>query len=263
MNSSKQYLQVATDAAKKGGVIFKKYFGRPEKISKKEGNKFNLVTPADLAIEKLIKNIITKNFPHHQILGEESGWNEEKENNFKWIIDPIDGTTNFIQGIPLCAISIALWDEKGPLVAVVYDPLHEKLYQAERGKGAKMNGKKISVSTVTKFENALGGFGWNEAYDPTLMNAVRLCESIITNARKSRVLATTTLQMAYTAESVFDFFAVNAIRVWDFAASYLLITEAGGKVTDWNGKVPDLQTTNLVASNGKLHTEILNKLKDR
>jgi myo-inositol-1(or 4)-monophosphatase len=260
MNNA-NYLKVAIKAAKDSGVTFKKYFGKPGKIVKKGGNKFNLVTPADLAIEKLITKSITKNFPYHQILGEEAGWNKKKENNYKWIIDPIDGTTNFIQGIPLCATSIALWDYKGPLIAVVYDPLHKKLYQAVRGYGAKMNGKTIKVSKVGKMADAIGGFGWNEAYNPSLLDATGLSSKIISSSRKSRALATTTLQMAYVAEGIFDFFVVNAIKVWDFAASQLLITEAGGKVTDWKNNIADIKTTNIIATNGKIHSEIITRLK--
>ncbi len=259
--NTQSYLKVAISAAKQSAPLFKKYFGKPGKVSQKFGNKFNLFTPADVEIETLIKRKISRKFPHHQILGEESGWGKQKENEYKWVIDPIDGTGNFIQGVPLCAISIGLWDKKGPLMGVVYDPLHNKLYQALRGGGAKLNGKTIKVSKINKQENAFGGFGWNEAYDPTLLNATKLSSKIITSARKSRVLATTTLQMAYVAEGVFDFYAVNAIKIWDFAASIVLISEAGGKVTDWRGKPPTLKTNNLVATNGKIHQELIKKLK--
>src|SRR3989344_3901772 len=138
MTNYQQYLKVAIAAAKAGGIIFKKHFGRPQRVKKKGGNKFNLFTAADVEIEQLIKKTISARFPKHQILGEENGWGKQKENNYKWIIDPVDGTTNFIQGVPLCSMSIALWDNFGPLVAVVNDPLHEKLYQAIRGQGAKM-----------------------------------------------------------------------------------------------------------------------------
>ena len=259
--SNKVYLKVALKAAKESGKIFKRFFGRAEEVRHKDGNKLNLVSAADIAIENLINKIITVNFPEHQILGEEAGWGKQKENNFKWIIDPIDGTTNFIQGVPFCAISIALWDRRGPLVAVVYDPLHEKLYQAARGQGAKVNGKNIKASKIKKLPDAIGGFGWNEAYDPGILSATRLSSKIITSARKSRVLASTVLQLAYVAEGVFDFYAVNAIKAWDFAASALLISEAGGKVTDWQGKSPKINTTNLIATNGKIHAELLKTVR--
>jgi myo-inositol-1(or 4)-monophosphatase len=257
MNQSEKYLQVAITAAKQSGEIFNKYFGKAENVRRKDGNKFNLVSSADIKIERLINKIITGKFPSHQILGEESGWGKQKENSYKWIVDPIDGTTNFIQGVPLCATSIALWDKSGPLVAVVHDPLRKKLYQAVRGQGAEINGKKIQVSKIKKLGDTFGGFGWNEAYDPSVLNATRLSSKIITSARKARVLGSTVLQLAYVAEGIFDFYIVNAIKAWDFAASSLLITEAGGKVTDWQGKNPALDTNCLIGSNGATHSQLI------
>lgn len=259
--NNQAYLKVALQAAERSGKIFKKFFGKAQNIQKKGGNKFNLVSSADIAIERLINKIIAANFPAHQILGEESGWGRQKENGYKWIIDPIDGTTNFIQGVPLCAISIALWDEKGPLLAVVSDPLRKKLYQAGRGRGARLNGKNIKVSKIKKLNNAFGGFGWNEAYDPSVLNATRLSSKIITSARKARALGSTVLQLAFVAEGKFDFYAVNAIKPWDFAASSLLITEAGGTVTDWKNKPAKLNTTSLIASNGKIHSELIKTVR--
>jgi fructose-1,6-bisphosphatase/inositol monophosphatase family enzyme len=146
MTSQEQYLKIAVDAAKKAGTTFKKNFGKPKDVQMKNNDFRNLVTEVDKAIENQIRKTIVSKFPTHKIIGEEYSKDEVGKNDLVWIIDPIDGTTNYIQGLPFCCVSIALWDNKGPLVAALFNPILNQLFTASRGHGAKLNSRPIKVS---------------------------------------------------------------------------------------------------------------------
>jgi fructose-1,6-bisphosphatase/inositol monophosphatase family enzyme len=252
------YLDVAIIAAKESSKIFQKYFGKPKYIKHKGGNARNFVTEIDIKIEKLIRAKIAKKFPNDKIIGEELGWEKQiTKNNNIWIIDPIDGTNNFIQGTPACCISIAVWDRKGPLVGVIYNPITEELYSAQRGKGAFLNGKKISVSKITKLIDAYGGAGWSEIR----LNGAKLLLALLNKVGKLRTFGSTALQLCYVASGTFDFYAVADMHIWDIAASMLIITEAGGKVTDMKNQPVSLTSSNIVGSNGKLHKFLLREIR--
>jgi myo-inositol-1(or 4)-monophosphatase len=259
MQKNDQYLKVALNAAKKAGVIFKKNFGKPKEVEEKGGNYRNLVTATDKNIERLIKKEIHSAFPEHKILGEEFGWLASKQQNgFSWLIDPIDGTTNFIQGIPLCGISIALWDKNGPLVGVFFNPITNQLFSAARGKGAFLNGRRIHISKTAKLKQALGGVGWSKS----ISLGKKLFFTLLPVARKSRALGSTALQLCLVAQGAYDYYVVGDMQIWDIAAGLLIITEAGGLTTDWKGRVPGIKTANIIASNGKIHKELLNRIKN-
>lgn len=255
--TNQNYLQVATAAAKESGKLFKQFFGKPKTVSMKNGNPRDQVTEVDLKIERQIRAKIKKNFPTHKIIGEEYGKSEILKNDFIWIIDPIDGTNNFIQGIPLCCISIALWQNERPVVAVIYDPITGQMFTAAKGKGTFLNGKRISASNVAKVEQGLGGLGWSQ----NLEKAKKMFSGLIPFARKLRALGTHALQLAYVAAGIYDYYIINEVNIWDVAAGILLITEAGGKITDWKGKPINLTSKELVATNGKMQQQLLNKLK--
>jgi myo-inositol-1(or 4)-monophosphatase len=255
--SNQDYLKVAVQAAKRSGNIFKKYFGRPEKVEKKNGNRLDLVTEVDKKIEAAISKFIHKRFPTHSILGEETGLTEQiNEQKLVWAIDPIDGTTNYIQGVAECVISLALWNEHGPIAAVIYHPINNLMFTAAKGTGCFLNGKKIKVSGTKKIIDAFAGVGWNESMDK---GAVSLFDLMKKHSRKIRILGSSALQLAYVSSGTMDCFVVKGIRAWDFAAGVLLIQEAGGKVTDFVGNHPTLDSRQLIASNGKLSKE-LNKI---
>lgn len=257
MENNEQYLKVALFAAKQAGPIFKRYFGNPKKVSIKNKNIRNSVTEVDLRIEKLIRGIVHKNFPKHKVIGEEYGAENFLKNDMVWIIDPIDGTNNYIRGVPLCCISIAVWQNGKPAVAVLYNPLAEQLFSATAGKGAKLNNKKIAVSQVGQLAMAYGGIGWSLKLD----KAKKMFGTIVPFVNKSRALGTTALQLAYVAAGIYDYYTVNDMHIWDVAAGILLIEEAGGKVTDWHGKKIIYQVHEMVASNGKIHGQLLKQLK--
>ncbi len=251
--NNKAYLKIAVQAAEEAGKIFTKNFGKPKEVKKKHGDPRNLVTEIDFKIEQLIKKRIQVAFPDHCIMGEEFGWqNRQSDGEFKWYIDPIDGTSNFIQGLPFACISVALWDKKGPLVGVIYNPILKEKYTASRGGGAFLNGKKLKVSAVSELKNAFGCIGWVERE-----NGVKLFAKIIRVCRKVRGLATSALQTAMVGSGVLDFYVTRDLHIWDFAAAVLVATEAGGRVTDFKGRPVSAQSHGIVVSNAKIHNDLL------
>jgi myo-inositol-1(or 4)-monophosphatase len=252
MPKTDKYLKVAVSAAKQAGKIFTRYFGKPKLVKKKNRDPRNLVTEIDFKIERLIKHHLHRAFPKHWIMGEELGWRDKlAHGDFRWYIDPIDGTSNYIQGLPLCCISIALWDKKGPLVGVIYNPILEELYTAVRGQGAFLNGKKLKVSGTAKMAEAFGCIGWVERE-----NGVKLFAKIIRVCRKVRGLATSALQTCLVGSGVLDFYVTRDLHIWDFAAAVLVVKEAGGKVTDFSGQPVSSQSKGILVSNGKLHRQL-------
>jgi|SRR3989344_5790329 len=256
MTDSKKYLQVAIQAAKNAGPVFKKHFGKAKDIQMKNGDFRDLVTRADKEIETQIRKSILKNFPKHKIIGEEFSKDAVGKTDLVWIIDPIDGTTNFIQGLPICCISIGIWQNNTPLVGVVYSPIMDYLFTAVRGQGAFLNGKKIKVSEKPSLKLAFGGFGWGRNIQKAQVNFPQLVKLL----HKIRTLGSATFEMCLCAMGVFDFHIQSEINIWDFAAAALLIKEAGGKITEPDGKNIKLGSKSVVSSNGKIHRQLIGEL---
>lgn len=257
MLSSQQLLKIAVGAAKTAGKPFTANFGKPKKIQLKGGDIRNQVTEVDLHIEKLISAYIKKRLPGSQFIGEEMTPDKREDlGKIFWIIDPIDGTSNYIQGIPLCCISIAAWDGRSPLAAVLYNPLSGEIITAAKGHGAFLNGKKIRVSNTPSLSRALGGVGWFNPKD-----GAKLFQALIVAGRKLRVLATSAWQLGLVAAGKFDFYATTDVHIWDIAAGILIISEAGGKFSSLHGHKLDLNCRSILASNGKIHNELLKQLK--
>jgi len=251
------YLKTAVKIAKQAGKVFKANFGKPKEVSDKGAgtNISMLVTEIDRKIESLIKKELSKSFPAHKMLGEESGVSGNKGQDFIWIIDPIDGTTNFVFGIPFCCISIALWDKQGPLLGVIYDPIHDTLITGQRGKGAFKNGKKIQVSEVSTVAKSIGCVGWANPKD-----GLKLYPKLLKISRKLRVFASSVLTAGFIAQGSIDYYAVDNIFIWDFAAGAVIVPEAGGTITDLKGKPFTLTSKSVLISNGRIHREILKGL---
>lgn len=258
MENYERHLKIAVKAAKNSEKIFKQYYGQPTQIRKKNQNYRDLVTKADRQIELLIKKQISRAFPEHEILGEEFGWlNHRQTGRPAWIIDPIDGTTNFIQGLPLCCTSIALWDQHGPAVAVLNNPIEKKLFTAIRGRGTFLNGRRTHVSQASSIKNSFGGVGWGRNVEL----GAKLLPHFVRTARKVRVLGSAAWEMSKVAEGSYDYFIQGSIHVWDIAAGVLLIEEAGGRITGWDNKPLDISCTNIIGSNSRIHKEIFSHLK--
>jgi myo-inositol-1(or 4)-monophosphatase len=248
------------EAVQAGAKELKKYFDGDFKISHKEGIN-NLVTEADHASETAIINIIKNKFPDHQILAEETG-EIIQDSNYKWIIDPIDGTINFAHGIPLCCVVIALEKEGELVMSVVYAPLLNEMYFAERGLGATMNDKKISVSNETSVLTSCLVTGFPYTYINNANGPLEVFGRLVRKGIPVRRLGSAAIDLCWVASGKFDGFYEHKLEAWDSAAGSLIVEEAGGRVTDFNGNKFSPYQPHVLATNGKIHEELLSVIKN-
>lgn len=245
-------------ATYEGAKILRKYFGKLTGINKKGA--IDLVTEADLESEKAIINVIRKAFPKHSILAEESGLNQANAEN-KWIIDPLDGTTNFAHELGLFAVSIAFSHMDEIYLGFVLNPVSGELFTAEKGKGAKLNGFPISVSSTPKVSESLlvTGFPYNH---PEIIDAImfRFSQCIIASQGVRR-LGSAALDLCFVACGRFDGFWEQNLKSWDTAAGTLIAEEAGACVTDFMGNPYDINQKEILATNNKIHHEMTDLLK--
>jgi len=246
------FKSVAIDAALRSGALIKKSVGKTKKISHK--GRINLVTDVDKASERIIIKTILKAFPDHSILSEESR-PTHGESGYKWIIDPIDGTTNFARQFPFFCNSIGL--EKGGeiILGIVYDPMRDELFFAEKGKGAYLNNKRIRVSTVKQMTDAFLTTGF--AYGRNRMrDNVDNFRNFLMRALAVRRPGSAALDFCYVACGRFDGFWELYLHPWDCAAGILIVKEAGGKVTRFDGTAYSHYDTEVLASNGLIHAKM-------
>jgi myo-inositol-1(or 4)-monophosphatase len=250
--------RVGISAAFKGAMVLKSYFGKVKRISKKGA--IDLVTEADMNSEKVIIETIKKVFPEHSILAEESGLNE-KTSTRQWIIDPLDGTTNYAHQVGLFAISIAFSVDQDIIFAVVLNPITEELFTASKGNGAMLNNRTIEVSTVESVSESLlvTGFPYNlkSMFHP-LMKRFSNCLSVAQGVRR---LGSAALDLCYVACGRFDVFWEQNLHPWDTAAGILIAREAGGEVTGFSNQPFTIDQKEILATNGKIHEELLESLK--
>jgi myo-inositol-1(or 4)-monophosphatase len=251
-------LNFAVETAREAGQILLEKFGRKINISKK-GNT-NLVTEADLASEKYIIEKIKSYYPKHSILAEESGASDQKNGNvWKWIIDPLDGTTNFAHGYPCWCVTIAVEHDGELVLGVTFDPTRDELFAAEKGQGATLNGRKIQVSDTEKLGEALLVTGF--PYDATEReNFARHFTEFTHKARGIRRDGSAAIDMAYVACGRFDGFWEEGLNAWDVAAGVLLIEEAGGRVSYYDDSTFSIYAPPICADNGLIHAEMLDVL---
>lgn len=253
--------QVLLEAVQAGGAELKRFFNKEFKISNKEGIN-NPVTEADHAAEAAIIGVIKKNFPDHQVLAEETGAHT-KDSNYKWIIDPIDGTINFAHGIPLCAVAIAVEKDNEIIMGAVYAPILNELFFAEKGKGATLNDKRIFVSIETKVESSNLVTGFPYTYINSHNGPLEVFSRLIKKGIPVRRLGSACIDLCWVACGRFDGFYEHKLEAWDSAAGYLIVEEAGGKVTDHDGKKFSPYQHRIIATNGKIHNELLKWINDQ
>ena len=247
-------INVARDA---GGVLVDK-LGRALQVSNKGA--IDLVTEADLASEKLIIERIRSHYPRHAILAEESGASENNSGNlsaeWKWIIDPLDGTTNYAHGYPCFCVSIGVERDGKLELGVVYDPMRNEMFTAERGQGATLNERPMRVSAVAELSRAMlcTGFPYNVRERPDF---AREFSNFTMQAQAVRRDGSAALDLAYVACGRFDGFWEDGLKPWDIAAGVLLIEEAGGSVTDFQGALLDIYSPRVLASNGLVHHSMM------
>ena len=250
-------MQTARDA----GAILADRLGRARVSNKGD---IDLVTEADLASEELIIERIKSHYPRHAILAEESGATDGLElvpgtGESKWIIDPLDGTTNYAHGYPCFCVSIALERAGSIEIAVIYDPTRDEMFAAERGQGATLNDRRVRVSPVEDLNNAMlcTGFPYNVRERP---NFARHFANFTMEAQAVRRDGSAAIDLAYIACGRFDGFWEDGLKAWDVAAGVLLIEEAGGRVTDFSGDPLDIYTPKVLASNGLVHDAMMRVL---
>lgn len=243
------------NAVEAGAAQLQHFFNGEFKISNKEGIN-NLVTEADHAAEKAIIDVIQKEYPDHFILSEETG-EIKTSSEYKWIIDPIDGTVNFANGIPLCCVSIGLEKDGKMLMGAVYNPLMNEFYFAQKGFGASLNNKKISVSTKTEVIKSCLVTGFPYTYLDAANGPIQVFEKLIRKGVPVRRLGSAAIDLCWVAAGRFDGFYEHKLQAWDSAAGFLLVEEAGGKVTDFDGNYFSPYQPHILATNGLIHEELL------
>jgi myo-inositol-1(or 4)-monophosphatase len=254
MNLYQTELEVAVEAAKLAANVIAYHAHSHKEPAFKLKGKHDLVTQADLDSEKIIKKTILKTFPSDLMLAEESHSGSTLTHNRTWIIDPIDGTTNFAHGVPFYAVSIALYVDKLPQVAVVLGlPFHE-LFTATRGQGAYLNGERLHVSSTNEASSALIGTGFPYRDLSVLEDYMKVFDTLMHETHGVRRPGSASYDMAYVAAGRYDGFYEYALAPWDVAAGALLITEAGGVVSDWTNGDDWLFGARIIAANADIHS---------
>ncbi|MFP3867030.1 MAG: inositol monophosphatase family protein [Desulfobacteraceae bacterium] len=253
--------QLGRQAALAAGQLLRQRFYQPKKITYK--GVINPVTESDLQSQELIVGMILESFPEHQILAEEQitpktlaarpgSW---------WIIDPLDGTVNFAHGFPVFAVSIAFEQEGSVQYGVVYDPLREELFEARAGQGAWLNSQPIRVSEIDELEKALLATGFPYDVRQRLEATLGRFGLMLAQVQGVRRAGSAALDLCYLAAGRFDGFWEENLKPWDTAAAALMVAEAGGQLSTFNGEPFQITSANVVASNGLLHSQILKGLQ--
>lgn len=244
-------LNIAIRAARSAGDLILRSSDNIGQLNIDQKGKNDFASEVDRAAEREIINIIRTAYPDHAILAEESG--QHAGNDFVWVIDPLDGTTNFLHGFPQYAVSIALKYKNRLEVAVIYDPLRDELFTAKRGGGAMLNSRRLRVTNQTTMKGALIGTGFPFKTDLHLDAYVGMFRAITTEAAGIRRAGAAALDLAYVAAGRLDGFWEIGIMEWDMAAGILLIKEAGGVVTDFSFNDNYLASGNVIAGSPKMH----------
>ncbi len=257
-------IEILKNIALEAGKIVRDGFYTNKKVTHK--GLVDLVTDYDLLTEEFILDALKKDFPDYRLIGEESHSEKENYHAPKAIyIDPIDGTTNFVHGIPHLAISMGIWENGVPRMAVIYNPILEEMFWAQTGEGAYCNGVKLSVSSQADLQQSLIGTGFPYAKVNQGIEYKWVIQSItnlLPHIRDIRRLGAAALDLCYLAEGKTDAFYEIDLKPWDVAAGILILLEAGGQVTNTSGGVFDFDDKGIVASNGEVHTKLLEYLED-
>ncbi len=246
-------LHTAVRSVREGGRVILMYFNQLDRLEYSSKGRNDYVSQADVEAERAVLDVLTRAYPDHGIIAEESGEREGSE--YTWIIDPLDGTTNFLHGFPMFAVSVAV-KRAGVLEhGVVYDPLHDEMFTASRGEGAQLNGKRIRVSTTRKLAPSLLGTGFPFRDLGIIEPWMRSFQSLLPKTSGIRRAGAAALDLAYVAAGRLDGFWEFGLKPWDMAAGALLIREAGGLVADVSGGQDFLESGNLVSANPLIFEE--------
>lgn len=253
--------EVLYEATREAGKIISDYFQGSFTVDNKEGIN-NLVTEVDKHSEKRIIEIIRKHYPTHSIISEEVG-EMIQDSPYQWIIDPIDGTVNFAHGIPLCCVSIGLKHNDDLILGAVYNPMMHEFFFAEKGKGAFLNDKPISVSTKSDFRKACLVTGFPYKWPDSKEHPIRVFERFILEGLPVRRLGSAAIDLCWVACGRFDGFWEYNLSSWDVAAGYLIVQEAGGRITNFEGDPYSVFDKETLATNGHIHEEMLRLIRKK
>ena len=240
-------LHTAVRSVREGGRIILMYFSQLDRLEYSSKGRNDFVSQADIETERAVLDVLTRAYPEHGIVAEESGNREGSE--YTWIIDPLDGTTNFLHGFPMFAVSVGVMRGQVLEHGVVYDPLHDEMFTASRGEGAQLNGKRIRVSTTRQLAPALLGTGFPFRDLEIIEPWMRSFQNLLPKTAGIRRAGAAALDLAYVAAGRLDGFWELGLKPWDMAAGALLIREAGGLMSDVSGGQGFMESGNLVAAN--------------
>jgi myo-inositol-1(or 4)-monophosphatase len=260
MTNLQIFLDIATEAALAAGGVLKNYYGGIEDGIIEKGRPGDLVTAADKEAEAVVLDILRRHFPHHSILAEESGKLGNQENEFLWAIDPLDGTTNYAHQYPFFSTSIGLLINGVPEVGVIYDPFHDELFRAAKGLGATRNRSPIKVSKTSELSKSLlvSGFAYDRR-ETSDNNYAEFCHltHITQGVRRS---GSASLDLAHVSCGRLDGYWERGLSPWDIAAGVIVLQEAGGKVTAYDGSFLDIYSGRILATNGQIHESLSQEL---
>ena len=252
------FLATAVEAVVRAGGMQLAYLARGVRIDKKGA--IDLVTDADVAVETMFREMVAERFPGHAVLAEELGDQSSQasvDSRFRWVFDPIDGTTNYAHGLPIYCASLALEIDGRPEVAAVYDPSRRELFTAERGSGARLNGRPMRVSSSAAMIDAMLCTGFPYDVHATLDEVIGLFGEFVRRARAVRRLGSAAIDLCYVAAGRLDGFWEQRLHAWDIAAGALIVEEAGGQVSTLAGEPFDAHRGEVVASNGRIHRDMV------
>ena len=256
---SDKYLSIAVEAGRQAGNLLLDYSSKQREIRFK--GEAELVTDADTASEQLIVQVITDHFPNHAILAEEGSGNDA-ESDFNWLIDPLDGTTNYAHGFPVYCVSIALQYQRRTVLGVVLNPVLDELFTASAGEGAYLNGEKIKVSGQHELKLSLLATGFPYDKADSERDNIGYFAAFTKRVRGIRRAGSAAMDLVYVACGRLDGFWEIKLKPWDIAAGALIVAEAGGQATELSGKDPDIFVGDIVASNGLIHRDILSVIEE-
>lgn len=253
-----KYLKAAKRAAQKAGQFLKESIDSAQEITFK--GSVDLVTNLDKQSQSMIFKYLSDSFPGHDFLAEE-GLSEEKGAEFRWIIDPLDGTTNYAHKFPIFTVSIALEKESKAVLGVIYDPMREEMFTALKGEGAFLNERKIGVSSVDDLDKSLVATGFPYDLRASDVNNINHFNNFVTRVQAIRRCGSAAMDLCYVACGRLDGFWELKLQPWDMAAGALIVEEAGGQISDFLGREFTIYDTEILASNGLIHGQMIDVLQ--
>ena len=250
------YLDAAVEAARAAGELLRQNFHRPLRVNKTEAHDIKL--EIDVQTQDLITKLLLKKFKHHALYGEE-GVVGDQSSEHQWVVDPLDGTVNYYYRIPHFCVSIALRFKGEIIVGVIYDPMRDELWTGQKGEAPRLNGHHFRVSERADLAEAIISVGLSKTGVMIEAN-VPLLQQMVQRARKCRLMGSAALDLAYVACGRFDGFWEEGLKPWDVAAGTLMVTEAGGRVSNYAGEPLSIYKPPIVASNGLLHEQMMRVL---